>query len=260
MKPTELNTEAEIEALEGLCERLSGFEPGITLEWLDGALAALVAGPRTLLPAEWLPLVFGEAWPRAIADPEDEARSLDLLLRRCNAIADQLKPQRLFDAPDQLHLMPLIEVFDPAQRDELLARGELTPEEAADWPLTGEGWAIGFLELVDRLADDWQLPDEKSPAARELDAGLGCIELLAERDAARLQAETERLYPGQAMSRDALIDEACFAVQDLRCLWLEQNTRPAQRRVEKTPGRNDLCPCGSGKKYKKCHGAGPALH
>lgn len=21
-------------------------------------------------------------------------------------------------------------------------------------------------------------------------------------------------------------------------------------------GRNDLCPCGSGKKYKKCHGAG----
>jgi uncharacterized protein YecA (UPF0149 family) len=21
-----------------------------------------------------------------------------------------------------------------------------------------------------------------------------------------------------------------------------------------TPGRNDACPCGSGKKYKKCHG------
>ena len=25
--------------------------------------------------------------------------------------------------------------------------------------------------------------------------------------------------------------------------------------VEKEPGRNDPCPCGSGKKYKKCHGA-----
>ena len=24
--------------------------------------------------------------------------------------------------------------------------------------------------------------------------------------------------------------------------------------VEKTPGRNDRCPCGSGKKYKKCCG------
>jgi hypothetical protein len=25
--------------------------------------------------------------------------------------------------------------------------------------------------------------------------------------------------------------------------------------VEKTPGRNDPCWCGSGKKFKKCHGA-----
>jgi preprotein translocase subunit SecA len=26
-------------------------------------------------------------------------------------------------------------------------------------------------------------------------------------------------------------------------------------RVEKRTGRNDPCPCGSGKKYKHCHGA-----
>jgi len=25
--------------------------------------------------------------------------------------------------------------------------------------------------------------------------------------------------------------------------------------AEKKPGRNEACPCGSGKKYKKCHGA-----
>lgn len=25
--------------------------------------------------------------------------------------------------------------------------------------------------------------------------------------------------------------------------------------VDKEPGRNDSCPCGSGKKYKRCHGA-----
>jgi preprotein translocase subunit SecA len=29
---------------------------------------------------------------------------------------------------------------------------------------------------------------------------------------------------------------------------------PAKREAAKV-GRNDLCPCGSGKKYKKCHGA-----
>lgn len=32
------------------------------------------------------------------------------------------------------------------------------------------------------------------------------------------------------------------------------NPRPAQRSVDKV-GRNDPCPCGSGKKYKKCCGA-----
>jgi preprotein translocase subunit SecA len=30
---------------------------------------------------------------------------------------------------------------------------------------------------------------------------------------------------------------------------------PSQRRVGEKVGRNDPCPCGSGKKYKKCHGA-----
>ena len=28
------------------------------------------------------------------------------------------------------------------------------------------------------------------------------------------------------------------------------------RREGDKVGRNDLCPCGSGKKYKRCHGAG----
>ena len=40
---------------------------------------------------------------------------------------------------------------------------------------------------------------------------------------------------------------------------LYAGSRPATavetRRVDETVGRNDPCPCGSGKKYKKCHGA-----
>jgi len=39
----------------------------------------------------------------------------------------------------------------------------------------------------------------------------------------------------------------------------KQDTREQQKaqpiHVDKVPGRNDLCPCGSGKKYKNCHGA-----
>ncbi len=40
----------------------------------------------------------------------------------------------------------------------------------------------------------------------------------------------------------------------------QQNTQEVQHvqpiKVEKKVGRNDLCPCGSGKKYKNCHGTG----
>ncbi len=34
----------------------------------------------------------------------------------------------------------------------------------------------------------------------------------------------------------------------------EQSVTSPIRRIEKKVGRNDLCPCGSGKKYKNCHG------
>lgn len=254
MHPAPQSPEADIEALDQLCRRLSGFGSEVSLEWLDGALAALIATRRTVLPGEWLPLLFGDAWDRAVADPEDLQRSMDTLMRRWNALAAQLHPQRLFDEPDRLHFMPLIDDFDPAQRDTLLAEGKLTPEEAADWPMTGEGWAAGFLEVVDRLDEDWQAPEEEE-AAVELQAGLRCIEALAERDAAALKADLSIRYPGKTLSRDELIDEACFAVQDLRCFWLDHPPRTAPRRVERAPGRNDPCPCGSGRKYKKCHGA-----
>jgi uncharacterized protein len=44
-------------------------------------------------------------------------------------------------------------------------------------------------------------------------------------------------------------------VYDLREIW--RNIGPRVQQVIKgdTPGRNDPCSCGSGKKYKKCCGA-----
>ena len=35
----------------------------------------------------------------------------------------------------------------------------------------------------------------------------------------------------------------------------DDSSQPSQRRTGDKVGRNDPCPCGSGKKYKKCHGA-----
>jgi uncharacterized protein len=48
---------------------------------------------------------------------------------------------------------------------------------------------------------------------------------------------------------------AVWAVYDLRQLWKSLGPRTEAVRKAPVPGRNDPCPCGSGKKYKKCHGA-----
>ncbi|MCD4694859.1 MAG: SEC-C domain-containing protein, partial [Bacteroidales bacterium] len=34
----------------------------------------------------------------------------------------------------------------------------------------------------------------------------------------------------------------------------QEQQKPQPVKVEKKVGRNDPCPCGSGKKYKQCHG------
>ncbi|RLD73510.1 MAG: hypothetical protein DRI87_03770, partial [Bacteroidetes bacterium] len=36
----------------------------------------------------------------------------------------------------------------------------------------------------------------------------------------------------------------------------QEQARVQPVKVEKKVGRNDPCPCGSGKKYKHCHGKG----
>lgn len=253
------SSDAEIEALEALCNRLAGFDPEISLEWLDGCLAALIAGPRAVGPDEWLPKLLGDAWERTFADLEDVAQAMSTLMRRWNVIAAQLAPGPLFDDPERLRLGPLIGHYDEAAREQLLAEGKLAPEDLADWPQDGEIWAIGFLETAQAFADDWRDPDPDDDDAAWYEGSLRTIGLLTVRDAARLKTALQQQFPGQTLSRDELIDEACFAVQDLRCYWLEHAPRPPPRRVEKGPGRNDPCPCGSGRKYKKCHGAADAV-
>jgi uncharacterized protein len=47
----------------------------------------------------------------------------------------------------------------------------------------------------------------------------------------------------------------------IQAWWLPtRKTRSTLRREEPKTGRNDLCPCGSGKKFKKCCGAPERLH
>jgi uncharacterized protein len=55
--------------------------------------------------------------------------------------------------------------------------------------------------------------------------------------------------------RLGLFGAAHRAVYDLRQMWRSMGPRVDPIRKAPEPGRNDPCPCGSGKKYKKCHGA-----
>jgi preprotein translocase subunit SecA len=52
-------------------------------------------------------------------------------------------------------------------------------------------------------------------------------------------------------SKPELVSESGMPMEDTRELQ-----KPSPVRVEQKIGRNDPCPCGSGKKYKNCHGVG----
>ena len=56
--------------------------------------------------------------------------------------------------------------------------------------------------------------------------------------------------------QEQLVDrnQQAAAQQDTRAQATEVNRVPIKK--EKLPGPNDPCPCGSGKKFKKCHGRG----
>jgi preprotein translocase subunit SecA len=58
------------------------------------------------------------------------------------------------------------------------------------------------------------------------------------------RADRRRLQEG----RDDLLSQSHSNTQ--------QRQKPQPVKVEKKVGRNELCPCGSGKKYKNCHGRG----
>jgi uncharacterized protein len=61
--------------------------------------------------------------------------------------------------------------------------------------------------------------------------------------------------PSVSVKRFNEFADAVWAVYDLRELWRNIGPRVETVRKEPTLGRNDLCHCGSGKKFKKCHGA-----
>ncbi len=259
---------AEVEVLHQVCEQLAGFNPNIHLEWVDGFLASLASGPRLPEPDVWLPSLCGDAFDRAFADPADRQRAQRALQTRLKVLCEQLNPEQLLDSAQSLRLSPLMMEWSDADRERLTQEGSVPPEDVPIF-VTGAEWALGFIDGTEAFADDWQVPlDDASNEAREelLDQLVLLFSPPDEPDRAEMLA---KYHPAPAdaagaqgaaaePSQDDLVAEALFAVQDLRLFWLDHAPKPVTRRVTAEPGRNDACPCGSGKKYKKCHGAASA--
>ena len=70
------------------------------------------------------------------------------------------------------------------------------------------------------------------------------------------EAAPEQRSQRYTEQKDDLVDQnqQAAARQDTRETARQQNRTPIGK--EKMPGRNDPCPCGSGKKFKNCHGRG----
>ena len=222
-----------------LCSDATSDET-MVLEVLDGYLTALVVGPTTVMPSLWLPRVWGPAEEDA---PEFETtaqaqRILELILRHMNGIAWSFE-------------------YDPDGQEPVMS-ARIDPKDRHEY-LDGEMWAHGFMEGVALCRGDWE-PLIGDPAGRE---ALRPIHLLGADDV----ADDEMSLIRTPEQRKQLSEALPASLAAIHRFWLpyreSMREHPvvvsAIRRQPKV-GRNDPCPCGSGKKFKKCCGAKASIH
>jgi len=241
--------ETDLDRLERfLVERVLPNE-GMSLEILDGFLSAIVVSPLPVSAQEYLPLVWGERAPEWTSQADqDEAAALVEGLRLHILWRVQREPEEVGDAA-----LPFV-ILPPDVED-----GEDEDPEWADFP-AGAGWAVGFLHgmslreaaWTQRMDDDEDIADDVAMLFALSRAGDD------EDDARDAQSEQDddgdgdhALDAGQRLDAIEVLPDM---LHDLHCLRIHE-LRPAPARREAEPGRNDECPCGSGRKYKKCCGA-----
>jgi uncharacterized protein len=232
-------TDAELDELADLLEATPEPLAPLDVLMLDGYLAGGLVQPRVLAIDEWLPPVFDferRALP-AHADPAWLARCQALIERRRDALNAGISEDGWFDP-----LVVDVERAPPASEYDAVQ----SPVSRALMPwAAGFQWAqICFTEL-ENSADD------------AIGAVLARIyrHLPPQDDADRqLVATLEREQP--LADLDAGIEDLVTATVELWDLTAKARFAVATvRRDAPKVGRNEPCPCGSGKKFKSCHGA-----
>jgi uncharacterized protein len=232
---TEELSETEIERL---ATRLSANkEPAaLSLEGVDGLFCALIASPTMTGPSGYLPVILGGSPEQSevFADLKDANDTLSLLMRYWNSI--------VADFSDEIVHLPYIE--EPGTDD-----------------IPGREWARGYMRgtrLAPRgwnrlFADDKEgLPVTIALVAGEIDPEWPKEPLTKEKSDQLLEwmfAGAARAYRFFAADRRESAESAGSGSS------FEDEYPETYVRAERKVGRNEPCPCGSGKKFKKCCGA-----
>ena len=249
----------EFRELDDLLAQLP--EPLVPLDsvLLDGFLCGVLVQPVPIEPAAWLPYVFdadAQALP-ATLDAALHERIVALALRRHAALNRALLEGAGFD--------PLL----LAEDDEGDAAGAPPAEAGADGGTDGEADPRDRVPVVSRPLLPWvigfEVADVAFPHLTEIDDD--AVDLALARIYRHLPADTdEQREVNAALDLDLPLDSVDDAVEELVAAVsdLADLTRDARyavdtvRRDAPKVGRNEPCPCGSGKKYKRCHGAAGA--
>lgn len=216
LSPTELDRLAGVLASDALAEAMP-------LDAVQGMFYAMASGPVEFPSAdEWLPRLLGAdaRWQDGAAQ-----RDIEMLLQRFAAECE-------CDIRESDDTLPLL-LFD----DE---RGK------PDY----ETWCRGYLDGVDASDPAWDTLADRDA----VDEMLLPIEVLAHEHSADASPRDD-IDDLRAYAREAR-DDIVGILLDIRHFWFDRRTSrvPLKRGVPKV-GRNDPCPCGSGRKFKQCHGS-----
>jgi uncharacterized protein len=212
---------------------------GMLLSEFDGFCTALAIGPELILPSEWLPVVWGGDGSPESASSKELKRALELIMGHYNDVIS------LLNQPD--------ESFSPVYNHD---------EQTGD--IYWEAWVEGFERAMRLRPDAWASIAEVPEGMPYPKVGVA-VSLMLE---LALLREGSSELPEAMLA--ALIEDVpqtiAEIVSDIQA-WTLANSRPApypsmaaanQPHVPtkgRKLGRNDPCPCGSGRKYKKCCGA-----
>ncbi|MFM9925532.1 UPF0149 family protein [Variovorax sp. H27-G14] len=229
-------SEDEFEELDLFLLHDVDTDDAMTLEMADGFLHAIAIGPTTVPPKRWLAKIWGS---KEMMPPMESIEQLNhvlgLVMRHFNSIIAGLE-----DDPREI---------TPTWATSTYEGDEHEYDDA-------ESWAYGFIQGMKLCWDDWQ-PLLSTPQGQALFRPIG---LLGEGDFSKDQDELTRT---PAM-RAELALQIPQAVLEMHAHWLPIRLAVHQREVAKSMqpkvGRNEACPCGSGKKFKKCCGAAGDLH